>query len=254
MTTAESRRKFRFPDPPEREPDDLTSFDHLALNGNAHHLIQHFGNPETTLIAGEHYLARIHTRDLTGVRYPDLLIAFGVHPAAYRRSNAYVLSEQGKPPDFVLEIASRRTAREDVGDKRNDYAALHIPEYWRFAETTSFRVPLLAGDRLTEDGHYRPIPIEEGDGGVLQGYSQVLNLLLRWENGQLAWHDPETGRHIVTFEDQREALSREREALSREREALSREREAFSREREARLLAEARVRELEARLEGRNNQ
>ena len=37
------------------------------------------------------------------MRYPDLLVAFGVDPAAYKASNAYVISEQGKPPDFVLE-------------------------------------------------------------------------------------------------------------------------------------------------------
>ena len=40
------------PDPPEREPEDMTSFDHLTLNGGAHHL----GNPDTTIIAGERYL------------------------------------------------------------------------------------------------------------------------------------------------------------------------------------------------------
>ena len=40
------------------------------------------------------------------------------------------------------------------------------------------------------------------------------------------WHDPKTGRHIANLED----------------------------EREARLLAEARVRELEARLESMENQ
>ena len=49
---------------------------------------------------------------MTGVKYPDLLIAFDVDPEAYQSSNAYVISEQGKPPDFVLEIASRGTWRE----------------------------------------------------------------------------------------------------------------------------------------------
>ena len=43
--------------------------------------------------------------------------------------------------------------------------------------------------------------IEELPGGVLQGYSAALNLNLRWDNGQLVWHDPATGRRIVTLED-----------------------------------------------------
>ena len=155
MATAKNQQKYRLPDPPEREPDDMTSFDHLALTGSVHHLIQHFGNSETTLVAGEHYLTRIHTRSLAGVRYPDLLIAFDADPAAYKQSNAYVISEQGKPPDFVLEIASRRTGREDVVEKRNDYAALGIPEYWRFDETGGFHGTRLAGDR---SGCRRAVP------------------------------------------------------------------------------------------------
>ena len=254
MTTAKTPQTFRLPDPPEDPEDKMTNFDHLSATGNAHFLIQHFGNPETTLVAGEHYLTRIHTRNLTGVRYPDLLIAFNVDPAAYRRSNAYVISEQGKPPDFVLEVASRRTGREDVVNKRNDYAALGIPEYWRFDETGQYHRTRLAGDRLAADGQYQPIAIEEVADGVLQGYSRILNLTLRWENGQLRWHDPETGRHIANFEDEREARIQAEAHAREQREALAREREALATEREARLLAEARARELEERLESLGNQ
>ena len=196
---------FVFPDPPgaeERGPDDMTTFDHLSATGTVHHLIQHLGNSETTLVAGEHYLAPAPVRDLTEVRYPDLLIAFNVDPAAYHRSNAYVVSEHGKPPDFVLEVASRKTGRIDREDKRDDYAALGIPEYWRFDETGEFHHTRLAGDRLVE-GQYQPIAIEELPDGSLQGYSEVLNLYLRWERGQLRLHDPATGQHIATFEYER---------------------------------------------------
>ena len=70
------------------------------------------------MVAGEHYLSLVPTGDMTGVRYPDLLVAFGVDPAAYYRSNAYVISEQGKPPDFVLEIVSRSSRQADRVDKR----------------------------------------------------------------------------------------------------------------------------------------
>ena len=51
------------------------------------------------------------------------------------------------------------------------------------------------------DGGYEPVPIDTVEEGVLQGYSRVLNLLLRWDHGQLGWHDPETGQHIVRYED-----------------------------------------------------
>ena len=246
MTTADTTGRvqapkadkyFRFPDPPEREPDDMTSFNQLTPNGNAHHLVQHLGKPDAALVAGEHCLALVPAQDMTGIRYPDLLIAFGVDPAAYYRRNAYVISEQGKPPDFVLEIASPRSRRTDRVDKRRDYAALGVPEYWRFDEAGRRRESRLAGDRLV-DGRYEPVAVEELADGVLQGYSAALNLFIRWEQGELRWYDPATGQHILTYDDQRALAESERAARASEREA--------------RLAAEARVRELEERLGQQN--
>ena len=114
-------------------------------------------------------------------------------------------------------------------DKKPAYAGLEIPECWRFYETGEFHGTRLAGDRLV-DGRYEPVPIETVGEGVLQGYSRVLNLLIRWEHGQLGWHDPETGQHIVRYEDL--------EARAESAEASA------GTEREARMAAEARVREL----------
>ena len=55
------------------------------------------------------------------------------------------------------------------------------------------------------DGQYRPIAVETLADGILQGYSEVLDLYIRWEQGRLRWHDPATDRHIATFEDERAA-------------------------------------------------
>ena len=132
VKTSKVQGRYRLPDPPEREPDDMTSFDRLAANGNVYLLIEHLGNQESTLVAGEHYISPAPTGDMTGLRYPDLFVAFGVDPAAYAASNGYVISEQGKPPDFALETASPSTGLEDTGPKRGVGAALGIGEYWRF--------------------------------------------------------------------------------------------------------------------------
>ena len=152
----------------------------------------------------------------------------------YERNNGYVVSEQGKPPDFVLEIASPSTRAEDNTDKREFYARHGVVEYWRFDKEDR---PAKSGWPATGwwGGAYEPVAIEELDDCVLQGYSAVLNLHLRWEQGQLAWHDPATGRHIATFESERAARVAEREARAR----AEAERNA---EREAHLAAEARVR------------
>ena len=228
--TSRIRGRLQFPDPPEGKPEEMTSFNHLNVTGSVYLLTKHFGSPGTTLVAGEHYVSPTPTGDMAGLRYPDLLIAFNVDPAVYYRSNAYIISEQGKPPDFVLEIASNSTGRTDAGDKREDYAALSIPEYWRFDETGRLHGARLAGDRLVE-GRYEPILIDELAEGILQGYSRVLNLYLRWEQGQLRWHDPATGRNIMTYDDQRARADDERQA---------------------RIRAESRVRELEEQLRRRD--
>ncbi len=223
MSTANIRTsrkaRIRFPDIPERLPDDMTSAKAIHLNGNSHNLRVHFADRPNSIVDAEHYISQIPTRDMTGIVYPDLLIAFNADPDSLERSNAYVISEQGKPPDFVLEVASRSSRTFDRTTKRDIYAGLEIPEYWRFDERPTRSNPGLAGDRLA-NGEYQLIAIEEIEEGTFQGYSAVLNLILEWRNGQLNWINPHTGKHISTLEQ----------------------------EREARLAAESRVRALEAQL------
>ena len=190
---AESRGKdrFRLPEPPEREPDEVTAFDHIYHRGNNHHLSMHFGNLDSTLVVADKWIVASAEFNRARARRPDLLIAFGVSPEDYRASNGYIVSEQGKPPDFIMEVASPSTAEVDTGDKRVDYAALGIPEYWRFDETGDSHGDRLAGDRL-EGGEYRPVSIDEVAPGVVQGYSPALNLIIRWDHGHLVWIDPAT--------------------------------------------------------------
>ena len=225
------------PDPPEREPDDMTSVQHLGENGNLHHLIQYLGNAETTIVSGERYIVPVPGTPSNQRIAPDMLISFNADPALYRQDNSYVISRQGKPPDLVMEIASERTGKNDVEDKPDRYAALGIPEYWRFDETGDFHGAKLAGDRLVQ-GRYEPIPMEEVEEGILQGYSAALGLLVRWERGQLRWHDPQTGEHIPTFEQERTRADAAEEAQAQGEQG--------------RLVAEARVRELEAELARRD--
>ena len=222
MTTAKTPKStlaVRLPEPPKTQDEKMTASRHLSLTGNAHFLAQHLGNPGTTVIGSDLYITPIPTSeraDMTGVVYPDLLVAFNADPAMYLAHNGYVISEQGKPPDFVLEVASPSTGRRDTVDKRIAYAALGIPEYWRFDHDGRSHGTRLAGDRLA-DGQYDPIQIDELPDGSLQGNSDILNLDLRWTDGQLVWYDPATGEPIVSLES----------------------------EHEARVQAEARVRELE---------
>ena len=60
----------------------------------------------------------------------------------------------------MLEVASESTADVDLNEKREDYAALGIGEYWRCDETGDYHGARLAGERLA-DGEYVAIDIEE---------------------------------------------------------------------------------------------
>ena len=227
----------------------MTQFDRLFKAGNSHHLAIHLGNPDTTLVEADRWIVPDASFNKSRARRPDLLVAFDVDPEAYEASNGYIVSEQGKPPDFVLEVASESTADVDVGAKRRDYAALGIPEYWRFdhTETGRHHGERLAGDRLA-DGEYVAMDIEELADGSLQGYSAALDLYLRWKQGELVFDDPATGQRVLTYEDQ---LARADAAESRADAAESRADAAeaeLDSEREARAAAEARVRELETRI------
>ena len=232
---------FQLPDTPRREPDEMTSFDSLHSLGNSHHIIRHIGNEETTLVFTDKYISLnpiLGPDDLR--RNPDLAVALNADRDGFLRRNGYIISEQGKAPDFALEIASRSTARVDVGQKRVDYAVMGITEYWRFDETGEFYGARLAGDKLV-DGRYEPLPIVELSEGVLQGYIKVLDLNIRWEHGQLGWYDPATGLHIPTFDSERERADNAEIRADNERAARQAAETRADNER-------ARVRELEAEL------
>ena len=203
--------RFRLPDPPRRQPDEVTAFDHIYAIGDLENLSIHFGNPESTLVTADRWIVASPNQDKSHARRPDLLIAFNVSPEDYRQSNGYISSEQGKPPDFVMEVASATTAEADTGEKRDYYASMGIPEYWRFDETGQHHGQRLAGDQLVGDS-YVPIEVREVEPGVLEGFSEVLNLRIRWEQGHLLWIDPATNapvpRHRQTIAERDQAMAR----------------------------------------------
>ena len=226
---AEAGEIIPFPDAP---PEELTAFFSINFPGYPPSLAEHFGNPDTTIILSEVAAALIPTRSYEGVLYPDLLIAFGVHPDLWGARNGYLIPEQGKPPDFVMEVASESTARRDETLKREAYAAMGVPEYWRFDPTGGGRYSThLASDRLV-DGLYVPITIHRTDDEHLWGHSDSLNLDLCWEQGDLRFWDPVARRYLHTF--------MEESAARREAEARA-------------AAAEARVRQLEEELRRRPN-
>ena len=219
------------PDPPKKH--DMQQLGHCVQAIST--LEAHLRGSDDVLVSGNGYLI-VSTGSVQDWRqhfYPDCVVAFGVDPKAITDRNGYVISEVGKPPEFVLEIASRTTARRDEMVKREGYAALGVPEFWRFDGSGKglYSQPL-AGDRLVGDA-YQPIELTEEADGEVRGYSRALSLYLCADpEGRLRFWDPETQEYLPTH---LEAINHAAEAEA-ERDG----------ERSARIVAENRAAEAEA--------
>jgi Uma2 family endonuclease len=77
-----------------------------------------------------------------GRRDPDVLVARGV---SKHRRRSFRVWEEGTLPCVLVEIASRKTWREDVGAKRALYAQLGVPEYFIFDPEGLYINPPLQG-------------------------------------------------------------------------------------------------------------
>ncbi|MDE2685425.1 MAG: Uma2 family endonuclease [Chloroflexota bacterium] len=194
------------PDPP-RAPD-MQQYVHIANVAST--LMAHFASRPGTLISGEGFLC-YDTRSHDGWLVPDCVVAFDVDPESITDRNGYVIGEVGKPPDFVLEVASRRTGQADYTRKRFGYAHYGVREYWRFDHTGGqYHDVSLAGDHLVNDD-YEPISLADDLPGklygMLSGYSDALGLYLCWDAGSLRFYNPQTDAFLMTREEAESALA-----------------------------------------------
>ena len=179
---------------------------------------------------------------------PDTFVVFGVEDRMRRN---YKIWEEGKGPDFVLEVASLNTWREDVERKPGIYAGLGVKEYFLFDPRSEYLSPQLQGYRLAGAVYERLSAVESID-RTLTLRSEVLGLELRAKGEEMRFHDPATGQTLLSHAEEHAARMEEAAALQAEtsaRRAAEHRAECAS---AARRAAEARVAELEARLrEGR---
>jgi Uma2 family endonuclease len=180
---------------------------------------------------------------------PDVFVAKDVPDDPLRRS--YRVWKEGKAPDLVIEVTSKKTRKEDLKKKFEIYRdALKVPEYFLFDPTEEYLDPSMRGYRLVS-GQYEPI---DWVLGALP--SEVLGLHLQRHGVELRFFNPATGKLLPIGDD----LEREIEALGREIEARRREikvleravrkaEEAQRKEEEARRKAESEVERLRREIE-----
>ena len=136
---------------------------------------------------------------------PDLLVAFGVPK---RERGSFTVWEEGKAPDFVLEIVSPETGLKDRHDKPGLYQRMGASEYFLFDPRTRTKPRLLAWSLTRKTA--TPLPVAPVADGMVGARSEVLGLDLchtsPWpladhhlpEAGRLRWRDPGSGRLLET--------------------------------------------------------
>ena len=177
---------------------------------------------------------------------PDLMVVFG---AAGRPETSYRIWEQGKVPDFVLEVISRSTQKRDRTEKKAIYESIGVREYWLFDPTGAYLEPRLRGYYLERDKYVPLRPIDRRAGNTY--WSEVLGLRLRVEGASvqlsatnagenlpagaesIVGSSPSTARALRAAEAGKEAEARARRAAEAAREAEARAR------REAKAASEA---------------
>ena len=168
---------------------------------------------------------------------PDVFVVFGV-PDDYR--HYYKVWEEGKVPDFVLEVASQSSVMENLGCKKDVYERIGVREYCVFDPQGCLHWPRLQLFRL-EGGSYKRVSMRGDPHGPSAVTSETLGLELRFEQDRLRLWDPKTREYLLEHSEER---ARRIEAEQRTAQARQRTDQA-NRRAEAESLT---CRELEAKI------
>ena len=168
---------------------------------------------------------------------PDVFVVLG---AENRPRHTYLLWQEPKGPDFVLEITSASTREKDQGPKRETYRRLGVREYWQFDPTGDYLRPPLQGLELI-GGRYQRLPAEELADGTLRLESKVLELEVRQEAAGLRLYDPVTRSYLLSSAEEQQGRLRAEQRWQMEA-AARRQAEAAQSQAEARLHDEAAAR------------
>ena len=134
---------------------------------------------------------------------PDIFVAFGI---GKKERRIYKIWEEGKPPDFVLEFASKGTYRNDLTRKVQLYASIGIPEYFLYDVDRRYLPTPLMGFRLV-DGDYveiSPLP----NGGIP---SEALGLEFHLLDDTFGIYDPKTQKWLKTAAEDAEERAEDAE-------------------------------------------
>lgn len=148
-------------------------------------LEEHYRDDHQVYVTGNIFLYYLDEDKVRQAVAPDVFVVRGVEKKTRR---IYLLEEEGKAPNVVIELTSVSTKLEDLNTKRLVYASLGVGEYFLFDPYGEALRPTLRGF-LLENGQYIPMM-----GNRLN--SEVLGMELRLEGGQLRLYDRKTGERL----------------------------------------------------------
>jgi len=175
---------------------------------------------------------------------PNVFVSFDV--PSYPRE-IYRLAEEGKPPDWIIEIASPPKYRYDLGGKKDLYAELGVGEYFVYDPRGDMHDPPLRGWGL-RSGAYVELADLRRPGVPVALSSDALGLEFHLNGADLRLWDRSTASYLRTLAEsvrRLEIAEARREAA--ERRADDEERRADAARKRADAEAQAR-RAVEARL------
>ncbi len=145
---------------------------------------------------------------------PDILFVRGIAPKSHRERRKYLLWEETKAPDLIIEMTSGSTEEEDRDAKMAIYRdILRVSEYFLFDPFAEWLEPRLQGYRLRSRRYGAIRPVE----GRLP--SKVLGLHLEVADDMVRFYDPITGKWLLTAPELSEAHEQGVEARRREAKA-----------------------------------
>ena len=152
---SESRLSPRVIDYPSSDGKPMTESEaqFLPLTYAALALREHFEQRGDVYVGANMFLY-FEENNPRAVVAPDVFVVVGA-PKHVRDS--YLLWNEPKGPDFVLEITSRSTRHQDQGRKKRIYASLGVGEYFLFDPTGDYLRPRLQGFVLRQ-GRYERLP------------------------------------------------------------------------------------------------
>ena len=162
---------------------------HYALTSNFVKMLELFLVERTDVLVAANLNVYYDTDNQQKFYAPDILISFGVGNQA---RTSYKIWEEPHFPQIVFEVASKATAKTDLGEKYFDYDEWNVAEYYLIdAERRHLPAPLIAYQR--RDNRLSAVNIENG-----RVFSPLLNLDIVDDGSNFRLFNPTTSEFLKT--------------------------------------------------------